>query len=31
VNLVEDTTGRGHTTKAVGSVPRITATIPIVD
>lgn len=31
VNLVEDTTGRGHTTRAVGSVPRITATIPVVD
>ncbi len=31
VNLVEDTTGHGHTTRVVGNVPRITATIPIVD
>jgi len=29
VNLAEDVTGRGHTTKVVGSVPRITATIPL--
>ena len=31
VNLVEDTTGHGHTTRVVGSVPRITATIPIAE
>lgn len=31
VNLVEDTTGRGHTTRVVGDVPRITATIPVED
>ena len=31
VSLVEDTTGRGHTTRVVGDVPRVTATIPLVD
>lgn len=31
VNLVEDTTGRGHTTRVSSDVPRITATIPIED
>lgn len=29
VTLAEDLTGRGHTTRAVGNVPRITASIPI--
>jgi quercetin dioxygenase-like cupin family protein len=29
VNLVEDTTGRGHTTCVVSDVPRITATVPV--
>ncbi len=29
VNLAEDLTGRGHTTRVVGSVPRVTATIPL--
>ncbi len=27
VNLAEDLTGRGHTTRVVGDVPRVTATI----
>ena len=27
VNLAEDLTGHGHTTRVVGNVPRITATI----
>ena len=31
VNLVEDLTGQGHTTRSVGSVPRVTATIPLAD
>ncbi len=29
VNLAEDLTGRGHTTKVVGAVPRGTAVIPL--
>jgi quercetin dioxygenase-like cupin family protein len=29
VTLAEDLTGQGHTTRVVGNVPRITATIPI--
>lgn len=29
VTLAEDLTGSGHTTRVVGDVPRITATIPI--
>lgn len=29
VNLAEDVTGQGHTTRVVGSVPRVTATIPL--
>jgi hypothetical protein len=29
VNLAEDVTGKGHTTRVVSSVPRITATIPL--
>jgi hypothetical protein len=28
--LVEDTTGRGHTTRVVGNEPCITATVPLV-
>ena len=31
VNLAEDLTGRGHTTRVVGDVPRVTATIPLAD
>ena len=31
VNLAEDLTGQGHTTRVVGDQPRVTATIPIVD
>jgi hypothetical protein len=30
VNLAEDLTGQGHTTRVVGDVPRVTATIPLV-
>ena len=29
--LAEDLTGHGHTTKAVGDVPRVTATVPLSD
>jgi len=29
VNLAEDLTGQGHTTRVVGDQPRVTATIPI--
>ena len=29
VNLAEDLTGRGHTTRVVGDVPRVKATIPL--
>ena len=29
VNLAEDLTGHGHTTRVVGDVPRVTATIPL--
>ena len=29
VNLAEDLTGRGHTTRVVGDEPRVTATIPL--
>jgi len=29
VNLVEDTTGGGHTTRVVGDEPRVTVTIPL--
>ena len=29
VNLAEDLTGRGHTTRVVSSEPRVTATIPL--
>ena len=31
VNLAEDLTGRGHTTRVVGSVPRVVATIQLED
>lgn len=31
VNLAEDLTGRGHTTRVVGNTPRVTATIPLAD
>ena len=27
--LVEDTTGKGHTTRVVGNVPVVTATVPL--
>jgi hypothetical protein len=29
VTLAEDLTGHGHTTRVVGQVPRITATVPL--
>ncbi|HYW86258.1 MAG TPA: hypothetical protein VFB50_00700 [Chloroflexota bacterium] len=29
VNLAEDLTGKGHTTRVVGETPRITATVPL--
>ena len=29
VNLAEDVTGQGHTTRVVGDQPRVTATIPL--
>jgi hypothetical protein len=29
VNLIEDLTGKGHTTRVVGRVPRVSATIPL--
>ena len=31
VNLAEDLTGRGHTTRVVGDVPRVVATIHLDD
>ncbi|MCI0795057.1 MAG: hypothetical protein J4O03_16460 [Chloroflexi bacterium] len=31
VNLVEDLTGQGHTTRSVGSAPRLSVTIPLGD
>ena len=31
VMLAEDLTGHGHTTRAVGDEPRLTATIPLAD
>lgn len=31
VNLVEDLTGQGHTTRSVGNEPRVSATIPLED
>ena len=30
-NLVEDLTGKGHTTRVIGDQPRVTATIHIAD
>jgi quercetin dioxygenase-like cupin family protein len=29
VTLAEDLTGKGHTTRVVGNVPRVTATVPL--
>ena len=29
VNLAEDVTGKGHTTRVIGDQPRVTATIPL--
>ena len=31
INLIEDTTGKGHTTRNVGPEDRIVVTIPLVD
>jgi quercetin dioxygenase-like cupin family protein len=31
VTLAEDLMGQGHTTRAVGNQPRLTATIPLAD
>ena len=31
VTLAEDLTGKGHTTRAVGSRPRVTATLHLAD
>jgi quercetin dioxygenase-like cupin family protein len=31
VNFVEDLTGQGHTTRIVGNVPRVTATVHLAD
>ncbi|MBI4886353.1 MAG: cupin domain-containing protein [Acidobacteria bacterium] len=31
INLIEDTTGKGHTTQNVGSEDRIVVTIPLAD
>ena len=31
VNLAEDLTGKGHTTRVVGGKPRVTATIHLAD
>ncbi len=31
VTVAEDLTGRGHTTRIVGDVPRVSATIPYAD
>lgn len=31
VNLVEDLTGKGHTTRVVGRQPRVSATVPLED
>ena len=31
VNLAEDVTGHGHTTRVVGDVPRVTATVQLAD
>ncbi|MFQ6026898.1 MAG: hypothetical protein ACE5Q6_05210 [Dehalococcoidia bacterium] len=31
INLVEDVTGEGHTTRVVSDIPRVTVTIPLAD
>jgi quercetin dioxygenase-like cupin family protein len=31
VNLAEDLTGQGHTTRVIGDQPRVTATIPLAE
>ncbi len=31
INLIEDLTGKGHTTRVVGSEDRVTISIPLVD
>jgi hypothetical protein len=31
VNLVEDVTGKGHTTRVIGNQPRVTATVHLAD
>jgi quercetin dioxygenase-like cupin family protein len=31
VNLAEDLTGKGHTTRVVGDQPRVTVTVPLAD
>ena len=31
VTLAEDMSGRGHTTRVVGNLPRITASVPLED
>ncbi|MDA1175004.1 MAG: hypothetical protein O2826_10890, partial [Chloroflexi bacterium] len=31
VNLAEDVTGKGHTTRVVGDVPRVRATVQLAD
>ena len=31
INLIEDTTGKGHTTRVVGTEDRVTIAIPLVD
>ena len=31
INLIEDTTGKGHTTKVVGTEDRVTIAIPLAN
>ena len=31
INLIEDTTGKGHTTRNIGPDDRIVVTIPLAD
>jgi hypothetical protein len=31
IDLVEDTTGKGHITRSLGSEDRVTLTLPLVD
>jgi hypothetical protein len=31
INLIEDLTGKGHTTRVVGTEDRVTVTIPLAD